>query len=355
MGGPSGSSPRALSLLRDLEAKPYRFELFQALRLLECYFPERPRLGTSVRPVEDAVRLGQEPSLAFAPASLASFQPAGSGPAHLRTFAPGLFGPHGALPIHLTEHARDRIRNHDDETFAAFADLFHHRILSLFYRAWADAQPTVAHDRPASDRFATYIGSLFGLGLAGHRDRDAAPDLAKLHHAGLFGGGTRHPDGLASILSDYFDVPVAVEEFVGGWMEIPRPDRMVLGLDPANGTLGVTATIGSHTYGCQQAFRLVFGPTTLEQYERVLPGQESLARLVALVRQYTGDELAWDLTLVLRHDEVPGVELGTRGRLGYTSWIGRRSGSIDADDLTFDPSTLDDWKASMRSPRRTRT
>src|SRR6478609_2460492 len=65
----------------------------------------------------------------------------------------GMFGPQGPLPLHLTEYARDRIINSADPTFARFLDIFHHRMLSLVYRAWADAQPTVQFDRPESDRF----------------------------------------------------------------------------------------------------------------------------------------------------------------------------------------------------------
>src|SRR3546814_11999890 len=62
--------------------------------------------------------------------------------------------------------------------------MFHHRMLSLFYRAWADSRPTVPFDRPESDRFATYVGALTGRGLPCLRSRDAIPDLAKLHLAG---------------------------------------------------------------------------------------------------------------------------------------------------------------------------
>ena len=72
----------------------------------------------------------------------------------LRLF--GLFGPHGPMPMHVTELARERLRAHQDPTLARFSDIFHHRLLALFYRSWAQNQPTVQHDRPKNDRFAAW-------------------------------------------------------------------------------------------------------------------------------------------------------------------------------------------------------
>ncbi len=72
----------------------------------------------------------------------------------------GLLGPNGPLPLHITEYARERLRHANDPTLSRFLDLFHHRFLTLFYRAWAQAQPHVNRDRPRDDRFAVYVGSL---------------------------------------------------------------------------------------------------------------------------------------------------------------------------------------------------
>ena len=120
----------------------------------------------------------------------------------------GLFGPDGPLPLHLTEYARDRSRNHRDPSLQRFADIFHHRALSLFYRAWANSRPTISFDRPEDDRFALYTGALIGLGMESLRNRDAMPDLTKLHFAGHLSCQTRHAEGLASILSEFFKMPV---------------------------------------------------------------------------------------------------------------------------------------------------
>jgi type VI secretion system protein ImpH len=156
----SDAVTHAATLEQALQETPYKFGFYQTLRRIECAHPDKPRLGVSLRPVDDAVRLTQEPSLAFAPSTLASFRPRrGNDASRLGVYFFGMFGPNGPLPLHLSEYARDRLRNSDDPTFSEFLDIFHHRMLSLFYRAWANAQPAVNFDRPDQDRFSVYTGA----------------------------------------------------------------------------------------------------------------------------------------------------------------------------------------------------
>jgi type VI secretion system protein ImpH len=326
-------------LLAQLAAAPWSWNFFQAMRRLEAHFADRPRFGRSSRPAQDALRFGQEPSVVFAPATLAGWE-AGQGgrPDRLLVHFFGLFGPDGPLPLHLSEYARDRRRNFRDPTLQRFADLFHHRAISLFYRAWADARPTVSHDRPDDDRFSRYVGALMGLGAASLRDRDAMPDLAKLHFAGHFAAQTRHAEGLAAILSAFFRMPVRIESFVGAWLALPARDRTRLGDSPRTAALGRTALLGGRVWSRQHKFRVVFGPLDLPDYLRLLPGGGSFHRLIPVVRNYVGDTLLWDVNLILRAACVPPLQLGRQGRLGWTTWLVPRRTAHDAADLFLDAS-----------------
>lgn len=340
MANPDRTSAYAVELFETLRREPYAFHFFQALRRLECLYRDRPRLGKSVRLADDPVRLAQEPSLAFAPATLAAFDPGGEGRSpRLSEYFLGLFGPQGPLPLHLTEYARDRLRNHGDRTFARFGDIFHHRMLCLFYRAWADAQPTVSFDRPETDRFNVYIGAPFGLGMPSLWNRDAAPDLAKFHYAGRLVGQTRNPEGLEAILADFFSLPVKIETFVGHWLPLSEASRCRLGESPSTGLLGMTAVIGERVWDCQYKFRIALGPMALEEFQRFLPGSDSLRRLVAWVRNYIGDELLWDVNLILKREEVPPLKLGEGTQLGWTTWLTTQPLDRDADDLKLDAVT----------------
>ena len=164
MGATLGREADAVEFLEALAASPYRYDFYQTMRLLECLWGDQPRWGTAPRPADEPVRLGQAPDLSFAPTAIASFDAGGDqARPRLTVYFGGLFGPNGPLPQHLTEYARERLRNAGDPTFCRFLDLFHHRFLALFYRAWAQAQPHVSRDRPEADHFAGFVASFIGV------------------------------------------------------------------------------------------------------------------------------------------------------------------------------------------------
>lgn len=336
---PVEPSPEAAALLQRLAAEPSAHGFYRTMRRLEAILRDRPRLGRSARPQQDAVRLAQEPSTIFAPAALSAFEPANEGrPARLLVHFFGLFGPDGPLPLHLTDYARDRRRNQRDPSFQRFADIFHHRAMSLLWRAWADVRPTVSFDRPTEDRFQTYVGALAGLGQESLRERDAMPDLTKLHFAGLLANQTRHAAGLGAMLSSFFTMPVRIECFIGAWLTMPPSDRSALGMERRSGVLGQSILLGASVWSRQNKFRIVFGPVSLADYIRLLPGGQSFRRLIPIVRNYAGDTMLWDVNMVLKAEDVPPVRLGQMGRLGWTTWLQPRRTHRDAADLFLDAS-----------------
>ncbi|MCP1374572.1 type VI secretion system baseplate subunit TssG [Dyella lutea] len=339
MAGTAGQAPDPLAPLAALRDEPERFDFFDAVRRIECAHPDKPRLGESTKPSEDPVRLRHTPSLAFSPRTLDRFEPASSEQPHrLYGLFLGLFGPNAPLPLHLTEYTIDRQINARDRTLSAFADIFHHRMMSLFYRTWADAQPTVQYDRPKQDRFGGYIGALVGLATPHAGDRDAMPDRFKRFFAGRLLTQARSPEGLRQLLQDFFRVPVRVLEYVAEWMRLPDESHLRLGLSPQVAGLGRTAVLGDAVWEAQQRFRLRIGPLDAAQFRHFLPGEEALQQLVAAVRTYVGDEKAWDVQLVLRREDVPVTRLGQSGRMGLTTWLGRRDQLTDADDVVLRPA-----------------
>jgi len=324
--------------MERLRQAPFTFDFFQAVRRLESVFGDRPRVGHSFKPAQDPVRFCQEPSLAFPPSTIWAFQPReGKAPLMFVHFM-GLLGPNGPMPLHLTEQARSRQRNMGDPTIARFLDTFNHRMVSLFYRAWASNNQAASHDRPEQDRFAVYVASVIGRGMGSLCDRDSVPDNAKLHYSGRLASGARHAEGLQAILADFFKTPVQIREFFGQWIDLPAEYCCRMGESPRTGLLGSTCIVGSRVWECQQKFRLRMGPMGFAAFERLLPGGRSLRRLVDWVRNYIGDELLWDAQLVLKAEEVPQISMGKQGRLGWTTWLATRPFEKDADDLVLRPA-----------------
>ena len=178
------------------------------------------------------------------------------------------------------------------------------------------------------------MGAFVGLAPDALRDRDALPDLAKLFHVGALVRGTRNADGLKSILEDFFKVPVAIEPFIGHWMPLGANERTYLGR--GDGAVGLGAVLGGSVWDRQHKFRIRLGSLTLAQYEAFLPGGALIEQLVDWVRLYLCFELAWDVRMMLRENEVPPLVLGRSGRLGWTTWLGSRPRGTDADDLCLD-------------------
>jgi type VI secretion system protein ImpH len=343
MDGKLGHQADALTFLSEVSREPFRYDFYQTLRRLECLYAQKPRWGTALRPVDEPVRLGQDPDLSFAPAPLASLEFGKDGaPPRLQVRLFGFLGPNGPLPIHLTEYARHRLRSAGDPTLSRFLDLFNHRFIALLYRAWAQAQPNVNRDRPDYDQYLTYIGAFIGIAPQPLRRRDSVPDLAKLFHVGTLARHVRDADGLAAILRHFFRVPARIEEFVGHWLYLEPGDRTHLG--PGSKHLGVSAVVGARVWDYQSKFRIHLGPLTLEEYESFLPASQEkstgerpratpLGKLVDWVRFYLCYELDWDVRLVLKRAHVPALTLGVKGQLGWTTWLGTRASTADAGDL----------------------
>jgi type VI secretion system protein ImpH len=72
----------------------------------------------------------------------------------------------------------------------------------------------------------------------------------------------------------------------------------------------------------------------------MLPGGESFEGLRDWVKNYVGDELRYEVQLILKAEDVPEIKLGESGRLGWTTWLRGRPFENHAMDLKFDSDTL---------------
>ncbi|HEX3718436.1 MAG TPA: type VI secretion system baseplate subunit TssG [Verrucomicrobiae bacterium] len=343
------------------------YDFFKVVRLLQRARPGLPSIGCSKTPDDDPIRFCQRPSLGFAPSTLDELvvdEKDPSKPPRLYVNFMGLFGPNGPLPLHLTEYAiRRRLGHivadptgHDNpgatqgyvksDSFSDFFDVFHHRLISLFFRAWAVSQPTIDLDRSECQRFLFFLGSLSGESNSVPEDRlqaddDVIPARDKAYYVGRLACPSRNAEGLEAILSDYFTIPTSVREFVGHWFELPPEDLCQLGRGSA-GQLGRNVFVGARTWAVHLGFRLRMGPMGLDDYLSLLPTGKSFPLLKGWVTDYCGVELFWDVQLVLRADEVPHTILGRSGRLGWTTWL-RSDSSVEGspgrevDDLILVP------------------
>ena len=323
----------------------YRFDFFQAVRLLERISLHSQPVGHDASPTQEAVRFLSHLSLSFPPSAVHDITPAenGSGPAQMTVAFMGLTGPLGVLPRHYTELLIERVR-HKDLTLRDFLDLFNHRLIALFYRAWTKYHFPIAYEQAMSrherdERFSLYLFDLIGMGTRGLRGRLEVEDEALVFYAGLLAQHPHSASALEGLLKDYFEVPVTVSQFLGQWLPLSVTNRSRLGPREANNVLGGSAIAGRHVWDQQAKFKLCLGPLTFAEFCQFLPSGNTFQTLVEVSRFYAGEEYDFDVQLLLKAAEVPWCRLGggeeTAARLGWSAWLKTQEFTDDAADAIF--------------------
>ena len=322
-------------LKAHLQESPTSFEFFQAVRVLERLLPDRGPVGTFLRPSEEVVRFTVNPDTSFPASEIQTLQVEDGHPARMGVNFMGLTGPEGVLPYCYSLLISERIRERDTAP-RDFLDIFHHRIISLFYRAWEKYRFAVSYERDQQDRLTQHLKDLVGLGEPGLQDRLGIRDDAVLFYTGLLGPQQRSAAALEHLIGDYFGVPASVEQFIGGWYPLSATTECTLGDegDPSE-QLGWGAVAGEEVWDPQARVRLRLGPLTRSQYEDFLPFGSAYDPLRTLTRFFCGDQFDFEVQLILARDEVPPVILGDEGPgspLSWCTWMRSQPFSRNADD-----------------------
>ena len=334
----SSPSARFARVMEELRDHPGEFEFFQAVRLMLHIFEGREGVGGFASVRGEAVRFGVNSTLSFPPSQIQSIGWEDEIPFVTVNFM-GLTGPMGVLPYVYSELIAARARNRD-RSMAAFFDIFNHRAISLFYRAWEKYRSPVAYERDGEDRLSQYLKALIGIGTHGLQDRMVFQDESLVFYAGLLSLQPRSATALQHILEDYFGIRVEVEQFVGAWQKLDESNQCIFGgADTLSEQLGVAAVVGDEIWDQQSRVRLKLGPLTEEQYLSFLPSGAANRPLRELTRFFCGTQLEVEAQLVLEREAVPSCSLGDDGlagpRLGWFTWMKSGAGFDRAPEDTI--------------------
>jgi type VI secretion system protein ImpH len=333
-GGSTDTAVTQRYLFQALKATPWEFGFFQAMRWVHRLLIFRGQVGRYHPPGREVARFNANPSTAFPASEIQGLVWKDEEPMHMTVNFMGLFGPMGALPLYYSEWIRARLRA-KDSSMAAFLDIFNHRMVSLFYQAWEKYRFYVAYERGERDRLSRYLYDMIGLGTIGLQDRmQPVRDVSLIFYTGLVSLLPRSALALEQLLSDYFAVPIEVEQFMGTWYPLERSSQCRFDRgDSYSEQVGVGVIVGDEVYDPQAGIRLRVGPLTLRQYLDFLPAGTAYKPLRQLTRFFTNDELTFEVQLVLKRDEVPRLEMGALGeagpRLGWVTWM--RTTDMDRD------------------------
>lgn len=326
------------SIKEELYEEPYRFDFFQAVRLFERFFDKRKEVGGNALPAEESVRFRSRIALDYPPSEIheiRSTEDDGTEKATVEMLVNfmGMIGPSGVLPIHYTELALDRIR-HRDTAMWAFLDIFTHRAVSMFFKAWAKYRFPVAYER-GDDAFTAYLFDIAGLGTKGLRGRMGLEDEALLPYTGLISQKPHSASATENMVGDYFDVESSIDQFFGQWLELTKDDITYLG--QKNSQLGSTALIGSRVWDQQSKYRIKLGPLPFKQFQAFLPNGSANPALFSILKFMAGLEYDFDVKLILKAKQVPSLVLTTRAvrkpMLGWTTWLKTKPFENDDDQV----------------------
>ena len=324
---------RPSTMEQILREDPCSFEFFQAVTLLQRLWKDRQPVGRFSNPGDEAVHFRANNNLAFPASQIQEINWPDNSPPRMSVNFMGLTGPMGVLPYCYTELILQRARA-KDKTLEAFLDIFNHRMISLFYRAWEKYRFPVTYYLGDEDLFTHHLLDLIGLGTPGLQDRQEVPDSALLHYVALLGEQSRSASALETILRDYFEVPVEIEQFAGAWYRLDPASQCCMQEDNSGSQqLGLGAVVGDAVWDEQSRVRIKLGPMELSRYNEFLPDGPAFAALRAIARFFTNDQLDFEVQLVLQHQDVPDCEIGFQGdiapRLGWVTWM--KPASMDRD------------------------
>jgi type VI secretion system protein ImpH len=309
------------------------FEFFQAVTLLHRILARRDPVGRFSNPEAEAVRFRAHTELAFPASQIQEIEWEGGEAPRMAVNFMGLQGPMGVLPHCYSELLLERIRA-KDKSLVQFLDIFNHRAISLFYRAWEKHRFPVTYGVPEQDLFTRHLMDVIGLGTDGLQDRQAVPDDALLHFAGHLGRHARSAVALEALLHGYFEVPVEVEQFTGAWYRLSPDTLCYVGEDDAESEqLGSGAVVGDEIWNQQSRVRIKLGPLSLSRYRDFLPDGTAYEPLRAMVRLFSNNEFDFDVQLVLEREQVPSCSVGfddaESPQLGWVTWL--KSKPMDRD------------------------
>ena len=346
------SRRRNTGVAHRLFEDPTRFEFFQAVRLLRGMRARRdPAPSGAGDELDEVARFRAHLSLDFPASEIYSLQQAApersaavTPPPKMTVTFMGLTGPSGVLPRHYTEMLISRRIRQKDVTAQDFFNLFNHRLVSLFYRAWEKYRFHVRYERGDQGTVTQYLLSLVGLGTGGlqsrlQRDGVGVRDETLAYYSGLLSKRPRCAAGLQAILTDYFGAAVEVMPLWGRWLRLAQTDRTRLGARDAGGVLGEGAVLGERVWDRQSKVRIRFGPLCWSRFVALLPGGAESGAVNQLVRFFLGPSLDYELQLVLQAAEVPAFRLGnveaSAPRLGWSIWLKNQPLAADASQPVF--------------------
>ncbi|MDR0587810.1 MAG: type VI secretion system baseplate subunit TssG [Burkholderiales bacterium] len=347
------------SVIERFFREPYRFQFFQAVRLLERWRAASTQKEDIKAFEQQHLRFINSTSLSFPASEIAAAKAYAENfhvlsPEELSeairnaeietveitpTFF-GLLGVQGALPFHYSERLATFEAQKRDPGARSFFDIFSNRAAYLFYHAWKKYRLALMHESGTGEQYLSALLSIAGLGHSGLRNRlrggkGEVCDSALARYATAVKQRPPAAKFLQRALAEYFGITFSIEQFVGSWYVVPENCRTELGGESAY--LGRSAFIGERVWQRNLRLRVKLGPLNAKKFEDFLPGGHGAEALKKLLLLMGGITYEYEVRLILAKEDINGCVLDnhTGARLGWDSFLCSKASTVDRDDAQY--------------------
>lgn len=336
-----------------LQEAPYRFQFVQAVRLLLIWLR---RGGISPEhALRELLRFQNGLSLGFPPSEIQSVvfemksaqdeaappSPADLAQIRLTPAFIGLLGASGTLPLHYTEQIAAYEHREPDKSARAYFDMFSQRLIALFAQTWGKYRLEHSLDVHGRDEFRPLFVALGGGRAGAWRTTDASWESLGADVAAFYIGLLRQRPvsvvALRCILEGYFDVPIAIDQFAGGWDDIV--DNRQCRMGGPNATIGYSGALGVRTWRHDLRITVRIGPLDKENFDGFLPGAAGAVALEKLLAMVGVAGLQYIAHVMLKADQVGPLVLAggiAKGRqLGWDACLGDEHACTRQADVRY--------------------
>ncbi|WP_051303557.1 type VI secretion system baseplate subunit TssG [Psychromonas aquimarina] len=314
--------------IAELIDSPEEYDFYQAVYTIERQLAagkeQQRKVGHDSIPKNELVRFKSDQHLGFPGTSVSKVVPRPSA-AHesmldMHVSFMGVTGTNGALPQHYTELVLERLK-YKDTGMRDFFDLFNHRLLSLYYRAWEKYRFPIGFEKSSQnhlDSFSTALNELTG----------STNSIGKFY-AGIFNRKVRNVAGLRQILSHFTGCEIDIDQFQGKWQQLAESEQTKLGRrsqpEGQFACLGVDASIGQKIWDISSSIKVVIKPDAGSKIKDYLNGGRIYQGVNQLISEYLGKSMDYKIQLQVNIGQMPVACLSKESEpLGMGCALGSR-------------------------------
>jgi type VI secretion system protein ImpH len=244
---------------------------------------------------------------------------------HMRIPFFGLNGITSPLPgSYLREMSDDEDEGHRP-TVSDFLDIFNHRLISLYYRAWLKYRGHMCLDGDANRGIVPLILALGGMdGELRGKGPDHANPQALLTAIAPLMRRVKSPSSSESSLRELLGVAVQVVPYDLRQVPVPEDQLLQLGVSSCRLDGEDPPVLGEFVPDYMGRCEVRIGPVPMKLLTRLQPEGDLSIAAHRMLSKSLPSTMEYRLTLLLEEDATPGWALGEdeSSLLGFNLWLG---------------------------------